>query len=74
MLQQIKVQMQPRIGFALIKFNAAMAQQVERVLGKDEVPGSNPGSSSNDLTHWSSMEYNVLHEGKNAETRPMGTK
>jgi hypothetical protein len=20
------------------------------------------------------MEYNVLHEGKNAETRPMGTK
>ena len=26
--------------------NAAMAQLVERVLGKDEVPGSNPGSSS----------------------------
>ena len=25
---------------------AAMAQSVERVLGKDEVPGSNPGSSS----------------------------
>ena len=23
-----------------------MAQQVEHVLGKDEVPGSNPGSSS----------------------------
>ena len=23
-----------------------MAQSVERVLGKDEVPGSNPGSSS----------------------------
>ncbi len=27
--------------------NAAMAQSVERVLGKDEVPGPNPGSSSN---------------------------
>ena len=26
--------------------NAAMAQSVERVLGKDEVPGPNPGSSS----------------------------
>ena len=26
---------------------AAMAQLVERVLGKDEVPGSSPGSSSN---------------------------
>ena len=25
--------------------NAAVAQSVERVLGKDEVPGSNPGSS-----------------------------
>ena len=25
---------------------AAMAQLVERVLGKDEVPGSNPGISS----------------------------
>ena len=25
---------------------ATMAQLVERVLGKDEVPGSNPGSSS----------------------------
>ena len=31
---------------------AAIAQSVERVLGKDEVPGSNPGSSSsrNSLT------------------------
>ena len=66
--------MQPRIGFALIKFNATMAQLVERVLGKDEVTGSNPVSSSNDLTHWPSMEYNVLHEGKNAETRHMGIK
>ena len=26
--------------------NAAMAQLVEHILGKDEVPGSNPGSSS----------------------------
>ena len=26
--------------------NAAIAQSVERILGKDEVPGSNPGSSS----------------------------
>ena len=25
-----------------------MAQLVERILGKDEVPGSNPGSSSKD--------------------------
>ena len=25
---------------------AAVAQSVERILGKDEVPGSNPGSSS----------------------------
>ena len=28
------------------KLNAAMAQQVEHVLGKDEVTGSNPVSSS----------------------------
>ena len=28
------------------KGDAAMAQLVERILGKDEVPGSNPGSSS----------------------------
>ena len=27
--------------------NAAIAQQVERILGKDEVPSSNLGSSSN---------------------------
>ena len=26
--------------------NAVIAQQVERILGKDEVPGSNPGNSS----------------------------
>ena len=26
--------------------NAAMAQLVEHILGKDEVPGPNPGSSS----------------------------
>ena len=26
--------------------NAAVAQSVERILGKDEVPGPNPGSSS----------------------------
>ena len=25
---------------------AVIAQQVERILGKDEVPGSNPGNSS----------------------------
>ena len=29
---------------------AAMAQQVEHVLGKDEVPGSNPGISSKKST------------------------
>ena len=28
------------------KENAAMAQLVEHILGKDEVPGPNPGSSS----------------------------
>ena len=28
-----------------------MAQLVERVLGKDEVPGSNPGSSSTNEKH-----------------------
>ena len=28
--------------------NAAMAQLVEHILGKDEVPGPNPGSSSNE--------------------------
>ena len=27
------------------KENAAMAQLVEHILGKDEVPGPNPGSS-----------------------------
>ena len=29
---------------------AVIAQQVERILGKDEVPGSNPGNSSKDDT------------------------
>ena len=29
--------------------NAAVAQSVERILGKDEVPGPNPGSSSKHL-------------------------
>ena len=37
-------------------FNAAVAQSVERILGKDEVGGSNPPSSSNikhsNLTVW----------------------
>ena len=28
------------------RINAAMAQLVEHILGKDEVPGPNPGSSS----------------------------
>ena len=37
-----------RAGYAHDKIQyAAMAQQVERVLGKDEVTGSNPVSSSN---------------------------
>ena len=29
-----------------ISYDAAMAQLVEHILGKDEVPGPNPGSSS----------------------------
>ena len=29
-----------------MKQRADIAQQVERILGKDEVPGSNPGISS----------------------------
>ena len=28
---------------------AVIAQQVERILGKDEVPGSNPGNSSREM-------------------------
>lgn len=39
-----------------------------------EIASSNLVGSANDLTHWSSMEYNVLHEGKNAETRLMGNE
>ena len=40
-----------RAGYAHDKIQyAAMAQQVERVLGKDEVTGSNPVSSSNRKT------------------------
>ena len=34
------------VGRSLRRQIAAMAQLVERILGKDEVPGSNPGSSS----------------------------
>ena len=33
------------------RFDAALAQLVERVLGKDEVLGSNPKGSSNLLPH-----------------------
>ena len=49
-------------------------------VGLMQAEKTNRGRSSillwiaNDLTHWSSMEYNVLHEGKNAETRPMEIK
>ena len=32
-----------------MKQRADIAQQVERILGKDEVPGSNPGISSRSL-------------------------
>ena len=34
---------------AKLSANAAIAQPVERILGKDEVPGSNPGISSKTL-------------------------
>ena len=39
-----------------------MAQLVERVLGKDEVPGSNPGSSSKKILHESAgfFTYSLL--------------
>ena len=42
-----------------------MAQSVERVLGKDEVPGSNPGSSSK--TKSTSQEVLFVLEMKRAD-------
>ena len=46
--------------------NAAMAQLVERVLGKDEVPGSNPGSSLKYLRiiplRWCDTQFSFLGE------------
>ena len=39
---------------------AAMAQLVEHILGKDEVPGSNPGSSSRQENHPLWMVFLVL--------------
>ena len=40
----------PRYNIKAVWFRpAAIAQSVERILGKDEVPGSNPGSSSKTL-------------------------
>ncbi len=33
--------------------NAVMAQEVEHVLGKDEVPGSSPGNSSKTICNGS---------------------
>ena len=38
---------------------AAIAQSVERILGKDEVPGSNPGSSSKKRSEVSTSEFFV---------------
>ena len=37
--------------------NAVIAQSVERILGKDEVPGSNPGNSSNRNTTETSVSW-----------------
>ena len=39
---------------------AAMAQLVERVLGKDEVPGSNPGSSSKNPDYVSDRDFSFM--------------
>ena len=45
--------------------NAAMAQSVERVLGKDEVGGSNPPSSSksNPFPKGSGLLFYSFHQG-----------
>ena len=44
----------------LRKRHAAMAQLVEHILGKDEVPGPNPGSSSKTPYGHLSIGYFVL--------------
>ena len=41
--------------------NAAIAQQVERILGKDEVSSSNLDSSSKKHIHWQSQWMCFLH-------------
>ena len=40
--------------------NADIAQSVERILGKDEVPGSNPGISSKNPVHASGRDFYLL--------------
>ena len=51
--------------------SAAMAQLVEHILGKDEVPGPNPGSSSRRprrLSFGALVFYRLLHTFKEKQT------
>ena len=45
---------------------------VEQHTSNVQVVGSNPTRGSNDLTHWSSMEYNVLQERQECRDSPYG--
>ena len=47
-----------------MKQHADIAQQVERILGKDEVPGSNPGISSRSLAE---MQDFFVVSGQNVQ-------
>ena len=51
---------------------AVIAQQVERILGKDEVPGSNPGNSSMEKTRFRKEPCLFLSLQKNR--KPFKTK
>ena len=51
-----------------------MAQLVEHILGKDEVPGSNPGSSSKKFRKHLLSEFFIQSEGLacNQRAKPAG--
>ena len=47
-----------------------MAQSAEHILGKDEVPGSNPGISSRQKPHCIQLRWGIFYVLKNLDTKP----
>ena len=64
----------PRIVYntivAQLTAHADVAQQVERILGKDEVTGSNPVISSKDQSEMTGLSFSATHSQFLSSTLP----